>query len=61
MPRGNEKRLTVALDGGTYRQLRQLGVDMDKTHQAMMEDAVKAYIATQPVASSRVAIAGVNK
>tara|TARA_R110000851_G_scaffold318542_1_gene482437 strand:- start:728 stop:886 length:159 start_codon:yes stop_codon:yes gene_type:complete len=43
--RVDEKRLTVALDGKTYKALRQLGLDSDMTNQDMMEAAVKEYIA----------------
>tara|TARA_R110000851_G_scaffold214111_1_gene366721 strand:+ start:145 stop:303 length:159 start_codon:yes stop_codon:yes gene_type:complete len=43
--RTNEKRLTLALDGKTYKALRQLGLDSDMTNQDMMEAAVKDYIA----------------
>ena len=43
--RDNEKRLTLALDGDTYKALRQLGLDTDQTNQTMMEAAVKEYLA----------------
>jgi len=43
--RDNEKRLTLALDGETYRRLRQLGLDTLKSNQDMMEVAVKEYLA----------------
>lgn len=39
-----QKRLTLALDLETYRALRQLGLQIDKTNQAMMYDAVKEYL-----------------
>ena len=42
--RTNEKRLTLALDGETYRQLRQLGLDEERSNQEMMEIAVKEYL-----------------
>ena len=45
MTRDNEKRLTLALDGGTYKALRQLGLDTGQTNQDMMEQAVKEYLA----------------
>lgn len=45
MTRENEKRLTLALDGETYKALRQLGLDTGKSNQDMMETAVKEYIA----------------
>lgn len=47
MSRKNEKRLTLALDGETYKALRQLGLDDDKNNQEMMEAAVKEYLARQ--------------
>ena len=43
--RPNQKRLTLALDGDTYKALRQLGLDTGKTNQDMMERAVKEYLA----------------
>lgn len=43
--RENQKRLTLALDGETYKDLRQLGLDTGKTNQDMMEQAVKEYLA----------------
>ena len=43
--RDGEKRLTLALDGATYKNLRQLGLDTGKTNQDMMESAVKEYLA----------------
>ena len=43
--RENEKRLTLALDGETYKRLRQLGLNIGKTNQDMMEQAVKEYLA----------------
>ena len=43
--RENEKRLTLALDGETYKALRQLGLDTSRTNQDMMERAVKEYLA----------------
>lgn len=45
--RENQKRLTLALDGETYKALRQLGLDTDRTNQAMIERAVKQFIAGQ--------------
>ena len=47
--RDGERRLTLALDGETYKALRQLGVDTDRTNQAMMETAVKEYLARASV------------
>ena len=43
--RENEKRLTLALDGETYRALRQLGLDTGRTNQDMMEQAVREFLA----------------
>tara|TARA_R110000851_G_scaffold235738_1_gene388330 strand:- start:93 stop:257 length:165 start_codon:yes stop_codon:yes gene_type:complete len=42
--REDEKRLTVALDGKTYKALRQLGLDCDMSNQAMMEAAIKEWL-----------------
>ena len=43
--RDNEKRMTLAVDGETYKEFCHLGVDLGMSHQAMMEAAVKEYIA----------------
>lgn len=43
--RKDEKRLTLALDGNTYKRLRQLGLDTMRSNQDMMEQAVKEYLA----------------
>ena len=43
--RDNEKRLTVALSGETYKALRQLGLDTMQSNQAMMERAIMEYLA----------------
>lgn len=42
--RDGEKRLTLALDGETYRRLRLLAVETDRTHQAILEDALISYL-----------------
>ena len=41
----DRKRLTLALDPETYKALRQLGLDIGKSNQAMMAQAVKEYLA----------------
>lgn len=43
--RDGQKKLTIALDGETYRRLRQGALDLGKTGQALMETAVKEYLA----------------
>ncbi len=43
--RDNEKRITVALDGTTYKRLKMLGVDLGLTNQDMAEAALKEYLA----------------
>ena len=42
--RPGEKRLSLALDGETYRRLRIHAVQNDKTHQAILEEALSAYL-----------------
>jgi hypothetical protein len=42
--REGEKRLTLALDGETYRRLRLHAVDTDQTHQAILELALRHYL-----------------
>ena len=42
--REGEKRLTLALDGETYRRLRMHAAATDKTHQAILEEALSAYL-----------------
>jgi hypothetical protein len=37
--------LTLKLDAERYKALRQRGVDADKTHQAMLVEALDAYLA----------------
>ena len=43
-PLGAIKSLTVKLDAGRYKALRQLGVDEDRTHQDIMVAALDAYM-----------------
>lgn len=42
--RSGEKRLTLALDGDTYRRLRLHAVETDQTHQAILEIALAEYL-----------------
>lgn len=42
--RPGEKRLTLALDGDTYRQLRLHAATTDQTHQAILETALAEYL-----------------
>ena len=42
--RPGEKRLTLALDGETYRRLRLHAVETDRTHQAILEAALAEYL-----------------
>ena len=44
LPSGAVKSLTVKLDAGRYKALRQLGVDEDRTHQDIMVAALDAYM-----------------
>lgn len=39
--RPDEKRLTLALDGKTYRQLRMYAAASNQTHQEILEKALK--------------------
>jgi len=39
-----EKRLTLALDGETYRRLRMHAATTDQTHQDILEAALKTYL-----------------
>ena len=39
-----KKRVTVALDGGTYRRLRLHAANTDQTHQAILESALAEYL-----------------
>ncbi|MDQ1902379.1 CopG family transcriptional regulator [Paracoccus sp. WLY502] len=42
--RKGEKRLTLALDGATYRRLRLHAVEVDQTHQNILERALVEYL-----------------
>ena len=42
--RPGEKRLTLALDGDTYRRLRLHAAETDQTHQAILETALAEYL-----------------
>jgi hypothetical protein len=42
--RDGEKRLTLALDGGTYRRLRMHAAETDQTHQGILERALAEYL-----------------
>lgn len=42
--RPGEKRLTLALDGDTYRRLRLHAATTDQTHQAILEAALAEYL-----------------
>lgn len=42
--REGEKRLTLALDGMTYKRLRLHGVEKDRTHQDIIEAALLEYL-----------------
>lgn len=42
--RDGEKRLTLALDGETYRRLRMHAVMVDETHQDILERALAEYL-----------------
>jgi hypothetical protein len=42
--REGEKRLTLALDGETYRRLRLHAAETDRTHQAILEQALETYL-----------------
>ena len=39
-----EKRLTLALDGETYKRLRLHAAEIDQTHQAILEAALAEYL-----------------
>ena len=45
-PVGPPKRLSLTLDAETYRQLRLHAVETDRTHQAILEEAARAYLRT---------------
>ena len=42
--REGEKRLTLALDGDTYKRLRLHAAKTDQTHQAILEAALIEYL-----------------
>lgn len=42
--REGEKRLTLALDGATYRRLRLHSVEIDQTHQDILERALIEFL-----------------
>jgi len=42
--RKGEKRLTLALDGDTYKRLRMHAAETDQTHQAILEVALAEYL-----------------
>lgn len=42
--REGEKRLTLALDGETYRRLRLHAVETDQTHQKILEAALIEHL-----------------
>lgn len=42
--RSGEKRLTLALDGETYKRLRLHAAETDQTHQAILENALAEYL-----------------
>ncbi|WBU62618.1 CopG family transcriptional regulator [Paracoccus aerodenitrificans] len=42
--RQGEKRLTLALDGETYKRLRIHAAKTDQTHQAILEAALAEYL-----------------
>ena len=42
--REGEKRLTLALDGDTYRRLRLHAAQTDQTHQDILEYALMQYL-----------------
>jgi len=42
--RDGEKRLTLALNGETYRRLRLHAANADRTHQSILEEALAEYL-----------------
>jgi predicted transcriptional regulator len=42
--RKDQKKLSLALDGDTYRALRLLALDLGQTGQDIMERALKDYL-----------------
>jgi len=49
--RPGEKRLTLALDGETYRRLRLHAAQTDQTHQAILEVALAEYLKLESMKS----------
>ena len=39
-----KKRVTLALDGATYRRLRMYAAETDQTHQTILEAALAEYL-----------------
>ena len=42
--RKNEKRLTLAIDGDTYRRLRMHAAQTDQTHRAILDAALAEFL-----------------
>ena len=42
--REGQKRLTLALDGDTYRRLRMYAAQTDRTHQDILETALMEFL-----------------
>lgn len=42
--REGARRVTLALDGSTYRRLRIYAAQTDQTHQAILESALAEYL-----------------
>ena len=42
--RKGERRLTLAIDGDTYRRLRMHAAQTDQTHQAILEAALAEFL-----------------
>ena len=40
----SKKRITLALDGASYRRLRIYAAETDQTHQAILESALAEYL-----------------
>ena len=50
--RPGEKRLTLALDGETYKRLRLRAAETDQTHQAILEAALAYYLKREEAAKA---------